>query len=324
MKKLTICALPALILAILLMGISTTIEAKPPDKGKPPDVIQRSNGYPSGPHDNLNAHGKDPLTFSCEEVLPGGKSIFIDEYGDSTIQYVTNKKSIVTDLIALDPCAECFGPDFDPAKVMLPYEAAGYYVFADLGGKPNNGEVTEPSSIMLFPNLVVQACNDTNPENPDFPTYTECPNDPLLALGLITTQNVYVATPQGFERFESGATKRKGWSRAVDITPLFKWSGWVCDASSVDLDGDGIIDSYVALDYDGDGLTDPGDGSIDNDDLVIWLDAEQLIGCTEYSNEWILNIADLVVTDQIVSNDGVKLLKMRFYPVATTWFESQQ
>ena len=42
---------------------------------------------------------------------------------------------------------------------------------------------------------------------------------------------------------------------------------------------------------------------------------------TYYENEWILNIADLVVTDQNISNDGVKLLKLRFYPVATTLYE---
>jgi hypothetical protein len=33
---------------------------------------------------------------------------------------------------------------------------------------------------------------------------------------------------------------------------------------------------------------------------------------------WIFDIADLVVTQQDVDNDGAKLLKLRFYPVATT------
>ena len=42
---------------------------------------------------------------------------------------------------------------------------------------------------------------------------------------------------------------------------------------------------------------------------------------TYHEKEWILNIADLVVTDQNISNDGVKLLKLRFYPVATTLYE---
>ena len=37
-------------------------------------------------------------------------------------------------------------------------------------------------------------------------------------------------------------------------------------------------------------------------------------------NMWILNIADLVVTEQGLVNDGTKLLQLRFYPVATTTF----
>jgi hypothetical protein len=36
--------------------------------------------------------------------------------------------------------------------------------------------------------------------------------------------------------------------------------------------------------------------------------------------EWILNIADLVVTQQDIVNDGGKLFKIRFYPVATTTY----
>jgi hypothetical protein len=39
-----------------------------------------------------------------------------------------------------------------------------------------------------------------------------------------------------------------------------------------------------------------------------------------YEDEWILNIADLVITEQGLVNDGTKLLQVRFYPVATTEF----
>ena len=43
-----------------------------------------------------------------------------------------------------------------------------------------------------------------------------------------------------------------------------------------------------------------------------WLDDQNAAGlATYYENEWILNIADLVVTDPNISNDGVKLLKLR-------------
>jgi len=39
-----------------------------------------------------------------------------------------------------------------------------------------------------------------------------------------------------------------------------------------------------------------------------------------FSETWIFNVADLVVTEQGLVNDGTKLLQLRFYPVATTEF----
>ena len=38
---------------------------------------------------------------------------------------------------------------------------------------------------------------------------------------------------------------------------------------------------------------------------------------------WIFNIADLVITEQGLENDGTKLVQIRFYPVATTLFSSE-
>jgi hypothetical protein len=263
----------------------------------------------------LNIHGKDVYTFTCD-TTPGGNSVFISEYGTSTIQYVTNKKSSLTELIALDPCAESF--DNDPAKVMLPHEEQGYYVFARLRGKPNNGLHDEdPSSVLLYPNEVLELCNDTG-EYPDFPEYTEC----IMPLGLITIRDVYDATPEGFVRFDPIETKGKGKGKAIDITRLFTWSGWVCDASldtkGPDGDPDGVIDVYdVPGDYD-------GDLDVDADDLQLWLKEQELLGfCTYYEDEWILNIADLVVAEQDIANNGGKLMKIRFYPVSTTEFTPQ-
>jgi hypothetical protein len=311
MQKITCFSLSAALVLILLSLTNPAMAAKPLP------VIAISNGYPSGPHDNLNIHGKSD--YACD-AAEGGNSVFISEYGDSTITYVTNRKSSVTDLIALDKCAEAF--DGDPAKVQLPYESEGFYVFADVKAKPNNGNNAEESSVILSPNLVRQACNDTDPANPSFPTYTECPEDGLLALGLIVGTNVYEATDVGFVRFESQDAKGKGKSKATDITDLFKWTGWVFDAV-LDISGDGIIDlNDVPIEYDlmeNDGNV---NGMIDDAEYENWLDDQNAAGlATYYENEWILNIADLVVTDQNISNDGVKLLKLRFYPVATTLYE---
>jgi len=59
-----------------------------------------------------------------------------------------------------------------------------------------------------------------------------------------------------------------------------------------------------------------GDGFIDEADLALYL-AEN---CTHFVSEWVFSVADLVVVDHEITNDEVKLLKMRFYPVSTTEF----
>lgn len=308
MKRCDSLAVSIFLTLFLVFSIPPAMAAKPIP------VIEFSNGYPSGPHHNLNIHGKSDFTCDSTE---GGNSVFISEYGDSTITYVTNKKTSVTELIALDKCADDF--DGDPAKVQLPYESQGYYVFATIKGKPNNGTDAEESSVILSPNLVREACNDTDPANPEFPTYTECPDDAVLALGVIVGNNVYEATNVGFVRFEDQDAKGKGKSKAKDITNLFMWTGWVFDAS-LDENGDGVInEDDVPLDYDL--IENSGDvnGVIDQIEFENWAADQVLSGMAAYyENEWILNIADLVLTDQTVSNDGTKLLKVRFYPVETT------
>jgi len=281
---------------------------------KPLPVIEASNGYPSGPHFNLNIHGKSG-DYNCDST-EGGKSVFVSEYGTSTVSYVTNKKADVTELTAIDKCAEEF--DGDPALVQIPYEADGYFVFAAVKGKPNNGNNALESSVILSPNLVRQACNDTDPANPDFPSYTECPDNNLLVLGLIVGNNVYEATEVGFVRFADQDAKGKGRSKGVDITDLFKYTGWVY-SESLDINRDGVIDELdVPSEYDVDGI--PGIGE---DEFAAWQADQELSGLANYyEGEWILNIADLVVTDQTIDNDGVKLLKIRFYPVSTTEYMS--
>ena len=279
---------------------------------KPIDVIDKSNGYPSGAHFNLNIHGKDAQKFTCD-ATSGGNSVFINKYGESTIQYLTNRASGMTALTALDPCAEVF--DGSPALVQIPYEAQGYYVYASIKAKPTNGTDGEASSVIVSPNLVTDACNNTDPANPDFSSYTECPDDELMALGLIVGENVYEATDIGFVRFDSNATTGKGKSRAVDISSLFTFTGWVY-AASLDVNGDGVVDLLDASDYNGDGVTEEAD-------FLAWRTAMESLGLAQYyENEWILNIAELVVTDQAIINDGTKLLSVRFYPVATTVFSN--
>lgn len=313
MKKNVVFVLNVMMIA----GIATLANA-----AKPLPVIEMSNGYPSGAHHNLNIHGKK-ADFLCDSSEEGGNSVFISEYGESTVSYVTNKKSSVTELIALDKCGEEF--DGSPAKVQLPYESEGFLVFASIKGTPNNGNVEEASSVILYPNLVREACNDTDPVNPDFPDYIECPDDSLLALGLIVGNNVYEATDVGFVRFDSDVTQGQGKSKAKEITDLFRWTGWVFDASA-DTNSDGAISiEDVPLEYDL--LVNGGNENsvIDEAEFDTWLtDLQAANLATWYEDKWIFDIADLVVTDQVISNDGTRLLKVRFYPVATTEYVSPQ
>lgn len=320
---------------VLLVSASPAMAAKPDGSDGTQNVIARSNGFPSGEHFNLNVHGMKEDYVG--DPAPGGNSVFILEYGNSTIEYVTNRKAALAELYVLDPLAEAF--DTDPAKVQLPYEAEGYYVFGRILGKPNNGNIEPVSSIILYPNQVVGAWNDTDPANPDFPGYTDPIDDPLLALGLIVGPNMYVAEPETYVRFNPESTPGKGNSKATDITGLFTYTGWVVD-ERLDTNGDanedgipddppvpdGVIDIFdVPLgDYDGNALTAPNrdfnnDSVEDVLDVEAWLTANPTMAWY-YDAEWILNIADLVITSQGLVNDGTKLLQVRFYPVDTTVF----
>ena len=345
MKKRIVLVVTALALLALLVGASAVMAAKPPHAGEGNQLIPRPNGFPAGPHYNLNIHGMNPEKFVCNET-PGGGSVFVDEYGPATIQYVSNKKGSLTELMVLDPCAV----DNGTAKVQLPYEADGYYVFGRILGKPNNSSKDgDASSVILYPNVVVQACNDTGYNTTAFGNLTSC-DDPLLALGLIVQNQVYLAENETYVRFQPGVTQGKGKSTATDITALFTYVGWVVH-EDLDIWGpgnasDGVIDDYdipggiygapgnataeilaankTVADYD---CGDWGNCNGEIDLIEEWLafQADQTPPMAWYYSPddgmWIFNIADLVVTEQGLVNDGTKLLQIRFYPVDGTTFE---
>jgi hypothetical protein len=306
------------IIKSFLVIFASALIASPTFAAKPQNVISMSNGYPSGAHFNLIIHGKktgnsdvateDITTFNCPSG-EGGNSVFVADYGNSTIQYISNKKASLAGLTVLDACAEVF--DDNPAQVQLPYDE--YYVFARLHGTPKNKH-GEPSSVILTPNPVLQVCNydETNPDaNPDdFATYTECNESSLWVLGMVTTSGVYYATDHTAERYDT-SKKGKGPKNAQEITGLFTWSGWVCDAS-LDFNQDGVIDENdVTGDLDGSGVIDS------DDDYGALLDL-----CDQYINEWVFNLADLVVESMDFENKGGKTLHIRFYPRSTTTFDS--
>ena len=341
MRKQTIIGM-SLAMALLLVA-----SASPVGAGKPIDVIPKSNGFPSGPHFNLNLHAQDPA-WTPGDIEPYGNSIWISNDGsDNTIEYVSNKKN--TDnltLYVIDPLSEAFGPPYDAAQVYLPYnvwddddddgvvdngeaiDAGGYRVFGRILGKPNNGK-EGPSTVMVYPNVVISA-NAT-----DNTTWPWGADEALIDAGLITSGgNLYQTTADGeFERFVPDQVKGKGKSPAKEITDLFMWSGYVTDNASLDYYPVGDPDGQLTIDDLGDPTDSYNiwpqweasevywgdyDGYVDGEAEFLawlaWLEDEGTYGVTFYDG-WIFDVADMVISGQTVVSDGAKLFQIRFYPI---------
>jgi hypothetical protein len=304
------------LLMVLVISASPALGA-----GKPADVIAKSNGFPSGMHFNLNIHGQDlTLDNPCTHEA-GGNSVFINLYGDSVIQYQSGRKISGTELVAIDPCAGGDGKVAVqlPGKVLVYNETtmlydevavAGYYVYGRILGKPQNGN-NDPegrSNIIFSPNLVTDAYNQV------------VDGETLVNVGLITWNAQYYAGTDAYYRFPDPAGTSKGRSVARDMSQLFTFTGYVVDASldtNSPLD-DGIPDGIISI-WDVPTALTPNNRDFNNDtvednlDISAWL-ATQGTLATEYTNEWIFNIADFVTTEGDVTNDGTKLFQVRFYP----------
>lgn len=333
MTALTIAAT----LTFLLVPASTV------SAGKPAEVVEWSNGFPSGPHFNLNIHGKNP-DYACDSETGGG-SVFVPEYGDSEIQIIQNKKSSITELTVHDNCAF----DDGVAKVQLP--TGRYQVYARILAKPKkNGEAREVS---FYPKLV-EACNDiTNYDlNPDgtvdlsdlllvdingdgvvdesddhdlngdgvvdpldvevwtstFGNMIDCTDSTLVGLGIVTGTDAFTKDGQPLER-------TKGKSKAVKITDMLMYSGIVFE-TSLDIDGDGDLDydDFIATDIMDHDLN--IDGVVDNADFEEWINTLEESGAViDYRTDpiWVFDLADLVVYGWDYQNNGSKLVQIRFY-----------
>jgi hypothetical protein len=307
--------------------------------GKPSEVVGWSNGFPSGPHFNLNIHGKNNDYICTPE--PGGGSVFVPEYGDSEIQIIQNKKSSISELTVHDKCAEAF--DGDPVQVQLP--AGHYQVYARIIAKP--AKPNEPRDVSFSPKLV-DACNDTTVydlngdgavdvsdlslldtngdgnidefDDPDFNgdgvadqldvdmwTSTfgeliECTDSTLIGLGIVTGSGAFTKDNQPLSR-------TTGKNKAVNVTEMFMYSGLVFD-TSLDLNGDGDLTlDDLTSDLD-------GDSDIDSDDFELWITelvASGLVIDSRTDPMYIFDIADLVVYGWDYKNNGSKLVQIRFY-----------
>ncbi len=373
LKKIT-----AITTAIIMLSVVGTFGFSPIEeafaKGKPQDVIERSNGFPSGKHFNLIIHGK--TSFDSADCGSGGKSLFTPlnstagaQETNQTLQMFVNKKSSLSTLVVKDKCTEAF--DNDPAQVQLPTKIeidgefvkidGGFWVFARVLGTPNHGGPNgNVSSIALWPDPRIEACNlnatATGDESDCFDSSGN--KQDFVELGFLTRNAVYkcadqtdddlniTCNDQGLIRYDT-ETSGKGAKKAVDITPLFLWSGVGCQDPS----GDGLIGFDDIEDLDGSGNVTAGDtlsGSVitaehiadaefaagttpdgvistlaEFEALIIILGAdEDFEACVLEKNTWVFDVfgADLVIQNQTLTNDGVKNLQIRFYPQQTTNF----
>jgi len=263
------------------------------------------NGFPSGPHYNLNLIGKK-LDYNCTPVVYDengdpvyGNVIFVPVIGEGIQILIKSGKKhgkaseLYQAFAVTDACAPWF--DGNPAVVELPPNENGYRVYARALATPGG-----TATLMYGGSL--------------FSAIDEYGND-LIDLGLVTSTGV--ASPG--EKVQ----RTKGKSTAVDITGLFMWSGTVCNIIFpqgpvyTDL-GDGSV-PLCWTDVDLNGIVSAGDtfaapepdGTCSTGTLI-WAK----VTCTEYTAPtWIFNIAELVESDWLMDNEGSKLIQLRFYPV---------
>jgi len=296
MKRIAIVIVAVLMVTALVLGVSVAMAAKPQKSGSGKGVIALSNGFPSGPHETLNIHGKK-ADYQCEECVPipgevQCNVVNIPEYTTNgvNISYVSGRKVKIDELTVFDSCSG-FPGDTDGAEVWLPYEPEGYWVFARATGKPAQGDPNDPYYV---PRQIIFQNDENSPVAYSlFGNVTNPDEIPLVfPLGVITKDGAYkvMSTNELGEyllvRFDSEpAGKGKGKNQGKDITDMFMWSGWVFHGS-LDLNGDGSVNeldveyacwsaydtnSNGVIDYDpdllaiGDANT---DGNIDRLDLA--------------------------------------------------------
>jgi hypothetical protein len=277
-------------LYILTIALAVCMAAAPALATKPGQEVN-PNGFPSGEHYNLNIHGKK-LDFNCpvqeydeygDPVY--GKSLFVPEDGQGIQILMQSGKgkraAAITDLQVIDPCTADF--DGDAAVLQLPKNENGYRVYARALAKP-----TDNPDMSITPEL--------------YAVYDENGNE-LIYLGLVTDN--------GFETPYASFTRKKGKSKATDISGLFEWSGDVCyfDGSygyTYTDDKCCTYDNVTGLYTDCTDLN-PDTGLCDTG-------VPTTVYCNEYIEEWVFNIGDFVEYLWDLDNNGVKLLQVRFYP----------
>jgi len=324
--------LSAFLIAATFIMTGSALATKPGQDVNP-------NGFPSGPHYNLNIIGKKAeficpeqeyyweITSNCGDYITGdlvescpegcvcqptdipiyGNVIFVPEDGEGIEIYMQSGKVVGKGKKAEDlpqaPKDELWA--IDPCAVfdgdaVIQLPPGEYNVYARALAKP-----TDSANMTVTPELI--AVED------------EYGND-LIWLGLLTDK--------GFATKSQTFTRKKGKSVAIPITGLFEWTGEVCYFDDLgDLSAFDYTQKNCCMDYEPDGIydyccyDDEGDGNYTIDecsgnlDYFTWGECTVLTTyCNSYVQEWVFNIADFVEYLWNTDNNGLKLLQVRFYP----------
>lgn len=248
-------------IALLTFGfaINNALAGKPVDSNG--NFI--GNGYPSGPHFNLNIHGKND-SFQCpdptyffqvdsdgdlsDDIVVGdlvkdcpdgyvcsltnvqyfGNVINLPRDGSDVQIYVESGRKgpkSSPDASSLEVTDWCTKPfDEDAASFRLPANADGYAVYSRVTGKPVDNQFFEVFGRDLT--VVEVECQAGDTECPASGTYD------LLLLGVVNEDGAFTKVGNGdgnFERVDSTDGRGgKGVKDATDITGMFEFSGQVC------------------------------------------------------------------------------------------------
>ena len=321
-----------LFFSVLILSFGSAYATKPGEGVNP-------NGFPSGPHYNLNIHGKK-AEFNCPEQkyymeITGCPGDVCGEYE-------------VGQLVETCPdgftCSETSDPIYGNS-IFIPENGDGIQIYMQsgkVGGKGNKAATLPQNELWAIDPCAGFDRNGATIQLPpgEYDVYARAlakPTDnPYMTVSpeLVAAEDEYgydlvylgLLTETGFQTSSETFTRNKGKSKAIPITGLFNWTGTVCYFEMPE-GYTGDITSHCCDDYDNDGFYDyccfdENDDStyqiVDecSGDLTGFVDGQcEMIEtyCNEYNAEWIFNIADFVNYLWNTDNNGLKLLQVRFY-----------
>jgi len=294
------------------------------------------NGFPSGPHFNLNIIGKnnDFVCPSASDYLastPGQNVIYVRRV-DSDIEILMESGAkgpksdpSLTTLKVTDWCSNSI--DGTAAALQLPKDADGYAVYARITGKPGSEDGLPTFAFSGREFVLVE---------------DELGND-LIGLGLITDTGIYDFAGNELYRYDSSKSG-KGVRKATNISELFQFSGDVCAINDqttfcgpdLSLCTAGPTVCCVPFVDDGSGnlveanSCDPAlvqfgacvnqeaglcPASITYNGVTTANICPVTTQCKTFEDQWIFNIADFVNMLFGAENNGSYNVQFRFYPL---------